>query len=102
MLFRDSLHVPQGLKYEEPVFAWIPSIAATQVIQVNGFEKQWNGDLLIGSLAGQSLYHVRLAENRVLFVEPIPIGARIRDLAQVGETFYLLIDDGSLIEVRRH
>lgn len=42
------------------MFAWVPSIAPTQLIEVNNFNPRWDGDLLVGTLKASSLY--RLAE----------------------------------------
>jgi cytochrome c2 len=65
-----------------PVFAWMPSIAISALIEVQGFDDSWNGDLLAGSLSDQSLHRIRFAAGEPLYSERIPIGARIRDLHQ--------------------
>ena len=57
--------------YNRPVFAWVPSIATSNLIQVEGFSPEWDGDLLVSSLKQRSLYRIRYRENRVIFVEPI-------------------------------
>jgi cytochrome c2 len=86
--------------YTPPLFAWVPSIAPTQVIQIENFNPRWNGDLLIGSMKGESLFRVRLEAGRVLYSEPIWIGQRIRDLAQTGDgTIVLWTDDAQLLFV---
>ena len=86
--------------YTAPLFAWLPSVAPTQLIQIENFNARWDGDLLVGSLKGTSLYRIRLEADRVLYSEPIWIGQRIRDLAQTGDgTIVLWTDDTQLLFV---
>jgi glucose/arabinose dehydrogenase/cytochrome c2 len=86
--------------YTAPLFSWLPSGAATQLIQIENFNPRWDGDLLVGSLKGTSLYRIRLEADRVLYSEPILIGQRIRDLAQTGDgTIVLWTDDTQLLFV---
>jgi cytochrome c2 len=56
---------------------------------VENFNPRWNGDLLVASLKASSLYRLRLEQGRVLYSEPIWIGQRIRDIAQ--------LDDGKIV-----
>jgi aldose sugar dehydrogenase len=86
--------------YTAPLFAWVPSIAVSQLIEINNFHARWNGDLLVGSLKASSLYRLRLEAGRVLYSEPIWIGQRIRDLAQTKDgTIVLWTDDTQLLFV---
>jgi glucose/arabinose dehydrogenase len=86
--------------YTAPLFAWVPSIAVSQLIEINNFDARWNGDLLVGSLKASSLYRLRLEAGRVLYSEPIWIGQRIRDLAQTKDgTIVLWTDDTQLLFV---
>ena len=84
--------------YKAPIFAWNPTIAVSNLIQVEGFNPRWDGDLLIGSLKAQTLFHIRLEEGpRVLYSEPIWIGQRIRDILQLKDgTIVLWTDDTQL------
>jgi len=84
-------------KYAMPVFAWLPSIAVSNLIEVQGFSERWDGDLLVASLKGQSLFRLRLDGGRVLYSEPIWIGQRIRDITQIKDgTIVLWSDDTQL------
>jgi glucose/arabinose dehydrogenase/cytochrome c2 len=84
--------------YTAPLFAWVPSIAASQLIEVNNFDQRWNGDLLLGSLKASSLYRLRLEAGRVLYSEPIFIGQRIRDIMEMTNgTIILWTDDTQLL-----
>jgi cytochrome c2 len=60
----------------------MPSPAISALIQVQGFDSAWDGDMLAGSLLGQSLFRLRMIEGRVVYSERIPLGVRIRDLHQ--------------------
>lgn len=70
--------------HEKPVYAWLPSAAVSSLTSINGFHDTWDGDLLIGSLTAKTLYRARIHEDRIVFLESIPIGERIRDVMQVG------------------
>jgi len=84
--------------YRAPLFAWLPTIAASQLIEVNNFNPRWNGDLLVGALKASSLYRLRLEDGHVLYSERIWIGQRIRDLAQADNgTIVLWTDDTQLL-----
>jgi cytochrome c2 len=86
--------------YAAPLFAWVPSIAVSQLIEINNFHPRWDGDLLVASLNGSSLYRLRLEAGRVVYSEPIWIGQRIRDLAQTKDgTIVLWTDDTQLLFV---
>ena len=86
--------------YTAPLFAWVPSIAVSQLIEVNNFHERWNGDLLVGSLKASSLYRLRLEAGRVLYSEPIWIGQRIRDITETTNGIIVLwTDDTQLLFV---
>lgn len=85
--------------FENPVYAWVPSIGISQltVMGAKAFP-QWEGDLLVSSLGAESLFRVHLAEGRAVVVEPIPIGYRIRDLAELSNgVIALKTDDDFLV-----
>lgn len=66
--------------YPMPRFAWIPSIGVSNLVQAGGEQfPLWQGDLLVSSLIGMSLFRLRLHEGHVIYVEDIDIGERIRD-----------------------
>lgn len=86
--------------YTLPLFSWLPSIAVSNLIEVQGFDHRWDGDILVGSLKALSLFRLRLKGGRVLYSEPIWIGQRIRDLAQLKDgTIVLWTDDTQLMFV---
>ncbi|HUF10569.1 MAG TPA: PQQ-dependent sugar dehydrogenase [Rhodothermales bacterium] len=88
-------------QYEKPAFAWVPSIAVSNVIQVEGAPRAWDGDLLVSSLKAMSVFRVRIEDRQVRFVEPISIGERIRDLIQLADgTILLWTDKAHFVELK--
>jgi cytochrome c2 len=90
--------------YEKPAFVFIPSGGVCPLIEVKGREfPNWRGDLLIGTLRTMSLLRARLDGDRVMYVEPIPVGERVRDLAQTPDGRILIWADAAaqILEVRR-
>ena len=84
--------------YQPPIFAWVPSVAVSNLIQVSGFDKRWDGDLIVSSLKAQSLFRLRLEQGRVVYSEPIWIGQRIRDIAELEDgTIALWTDDTQVL-----
>lgn len=93
--------VPGGhAGYQMPTFAWVPSVGISNLIEVNGFDRAWDGDLLVASLKAQTLFRLRMDDGRVVYSEPIWIGQRIRDLATMSSgEIVLWTDDAQLIFV---
>jgi glucose/arabinose dehydrogenase/cytochrome c2 len=86
-------------KFEKPIFAWVPDVAITPIIQVSEFSQRWKGDLIAGSLRAQSLFRLKLIGNRVVFVEPIWIGHRVRDMIEFEGEIVLMTDDPAIVFV---
>ena len=95
----DNQNRHDGFVY--PVYAWVPSIGVSNLIQISGFLPEWDGDLLVASLRQKSLHRMRYRDGRMIFDETIRIGARIRDLDQLSDgTIVLWSDSTALIEIR--
>jgi cytochrome c2 len=87
--------------YRAPVFAWLPSIAVGQLIQIQNMTEEWDGDLLIATLVAKQLIRIRLDHDHVQYAEPILMDQRIRDIIQDDRgTIWLWSDNGKLIRVR--
>jgi hypothetical protein len=54
-------------------------------------------DLLIGTLKDNSLIHVKLAADRVILVEKVYLGARIRDITSNNRVVFISTDDGRVL-----
>lgn len=82
--------------FAKPLYAWIPSIGISQLItlQKGGFP-YWQGDLIVGSMAMETLYRVRIEDGRVVYTEPLRIEHRARDIAETnaGEIVVKTDDD---------
>ena len=86
--------------YERPIYAWVPAIAVSSVIQISGRPSAWDGDLLIGTLLTKSVHRVRIRERRAILAEPIPIGEGVRDLIQLPDgTILIWTRRGHVIEL---
>ena len=83
---------------EEPFFAWIPSIAVSNLIVSNSHQfPLWRDDLLVGSLRSGSLFRVRIRQERVTSIERIGFGERLRDITQMADGRIALLTDSSKI-----
>ena len=69
--------------FAQPYFTWIPSIGVSNLLEINSprFER-WQGDLVVGSLIARKLWRLRVRDHRVVLVEEIPIGERIRQIIE--------------------
>lgn len=87
-------------EYTKPVHAWLPSIAPTDIIEIqNDKFPLWDGDFLVGSLKNRSLHRLRVKDNnQVLYDEPININERIRSLSVLPDgKLVVLTDWGSVL-----
>ncbi len=90
---------------QAPINHWTPSIAPSGITLYRGEAfPEFNGDLLVSSLAGQGVFHLDLDNGRVVAEQRLfhELGKRIRDV-YVGEEgeLYLLTDHdpGQLLRV---
>ncbi|MEO8464098.1 MAG: PQQ-dependent sugar dehydrogenase [Gammaproteobacteria bacterium] len=84
--------------FRRPVFAWVPSVGISNLISVNSpLFPRWQGDLLVASLRGRSLFRVRVVDGHAVVVEPLRVGHRIRDIIQAPDGSIALKTDDDLI-----
>jgi|LakMenEpi03Aug12_release.lakeMendotaPanAssembly.Ray.scaffolds.fasta_scaffold175748_2 hypothetical protein len=92
----------EKLSYEEPIFSFVPSIAPTEIIKIdNSFSNLWEDNFLMGSLISKTLYRIKFDRkfSRIIFIEKIFVGERIRDLLYLKDEKKILLsleDTGSL------
>lgn len=74
---------------EQPIHYWVPSIAPCDMLFVTSHKyPQWNGDLLVGSLAFQYLERLILEDKKVVRREKLLDGlGRVRSIAQGPDGF---------------
>lgn len=96
--------IPYALSYgrhntfEKPVYSWVPSVAVSSIIQIEGFDEAWNGDFLVGNMMDMGVHRVRMEGERVVYAEPIRLGTRVRDLLQLDDgRIVLWSDNGELV-----
>jgi cytochrome c2 len=87
--------------FENPLYAFLPSVAPTQITEITAFDPAWEGNLVMASLKAMSLYRIGLNGKNVKYIEPIYIGQRIRDIKQVAESLFLLTDNGQFLEIQK-
>ncbi len=84
--------------YEAPVYSWLPSAAVSSVSLIEGFHDTWDGDLMISSLKDRTLFRARIRDDRVVFLEEIPIGQRVRDVMSMTQgRLALWLDTNELV-----
>lgn len=82
-------------KFTEPVYAFVPSIGISNLIELGPREfPAWQNDLLVSSLGRETLFRIRLNGDRVVYAEPILVQRRIRALAQGTDGRIVLWTDG--------
>jgi len=68
--------------YEQPVFAFVPSIGVSNLARLGKTQfTEWQGNLLVAALGMGTQYRLVLDGKRVVYAEPLPIQRRIRDIA---------------------
>jgi len=89
----------------QPVHIWVPSIAPSGMVFVSGSQfPQWQGNLLVGALRGQTLVRLVLDGEKVLHEERLLQGraGRIRDVRMGPDGWvYLLSEspDGAVLRL---
>jgi len=86
--------------FTRPTYVWVPSIGVSNLIEIRNFLPEWDGDLLVASMANMTLYRIRYIEGRVLVTGAVKTGFRIRDLDQLEDgTIVLWSDDAAVVEL---
>lgn len=81
-------------RFTRPVFAFVPSMAVSSLALMEGDEfALWENDLILGTLKYQRLIRLHIREARVIFAEPLLLGARVRDLAVDAKGAVYVKDD---------
>jgi len=80
----------------DPLFAFVPSIAPSDMINLINFNSKWDNNLLISGLKSQSIYRLKTKKNKVIYSEPIWIGHRVRSIEEFNSNIFILTDKGLL------
>ena len=70
--------------FEEPIYIFLSSVGISELIFLpNAFHVDWQDNVIVSSLNGRSIYRIKFSDknyNKVIYVEKIFIGERIRDI----------------------
>ncbi|MGR3805205.1 MAG: PQQ-dependent sugar dehydrogenase [Marinibacterium profundimaris] len=88
--------------FDKPVVAFVPSIAPSSALAIDDFHYTWNGDVLVGALSG-AVHRVHIEDGRGMYVEAIPLGIRIRDMAYLSDPRKIVLwsDDRRIVYLSR-
>ena len=82
----------------EPLTTWTPTSVAPSgmAFYTGALFPEWQGQLFVGSLAGQALWRLTLAGDTVVAKEALfaNLGQRIRDVKQARDGALVFITDG--------
>lgn len=92
----ESFHTGHS-GFDKPIVAFVPAIAPSSVLYVKNFHPNWDGSILVGGLK-RHLHHVYVEEGEVLFVEPIDVGYKIRDMVRARDgKIVIFTNDNKLV-----
>jgi len=83
-----------SLGFEEPIFAFIPSIGISEIIRLpNKFSKNFKDNFIISTLSELHIHRIKFDPNyhKIVFEEKILIGDRIRDIKYINDQDTILL-----------
>ncbi len=84
------------------VRSWTPVISPGSMMFYTGSQfPQWQGNILLGGLSSQAIIRLTLDGDRVIDEEVIPMGRRIRNLAQARDGSLLALSESPNAELLR-
>lgn len=95
--------ITQQAGMEQPLYYWDPAISPSALLFHSGrMFPAWRDNALIGSMQTDGLVRLVLDGDRVVNEERIPLGARVRDVAEARDgSLYVSVDsvEGSILRV---
>ncbi|WP_323374753.1 PQQ-dependent sugar dehydrogenase [Skermanella rosea] len=83
-------------EFADAVMRWTPVISPSGMVFYDaGLFPEWQGSALIGSLSGTAMVRVTFEGNTAREAERIPLGGRIRDVAQGPDGAVYVINDST-------
>jgi len=84
--------------YTQPIYSWVPSVSPTNIFEGNSSKEfsDWKSNLLVGTLSG-SIERLTVREKRVVSVEKIYLGTRLRNCLQIQSGKIICSTDDSKI-----
>ncbi len=82
-------------RFVRPVYAWLPSVGVSNLVEAPGDAfPNWRGDLLVGSLTGNTLFRIRLQGDDAVYAEPIRFSGRgMRDIEVLKDGRIAILDN---------
>lgn len=86
------------LGYTQPIYSWVPSVSPTTIFEAKSSKEfmDWNGNLIIGTLSG-TIERVTVREKKVISIEKINFGTRLRNCLQIQSGKIICSTDDSKI-----
>lgn len=67
--------------FDRPAYVFVPSIGISELLQPSAEEFPfWENTLLVGSMRALSLYEARMDGDRIMYVNQLHFGERLRDM----------------------
>lgn len=87
-------HQSRPQQFQAPINIWTPSVSPSGMLFYTGSRfPQWRGNALFGGLSSMALLRATLNGDKVVAVERIDLGKRIRDVIQAPDGALLLVTD---------
>ena len=89
--------------YDKPIYSFSPAIGPSNLVEADAQEfPLWPSDVILGSLRGSTLFHLRIEGDRVRYVEPLwsREGTRFRDVSTLSGGFATLTNGGTVMIFR--
>ena len=89
--------------FTPPFFAFVPSVGPSQlaVTPRNGLMNRfWGNDVLLTTLKDRSVYRIKISENKVIYLEKIYLGKRLRSVDTLHSDLIMGTDNGSILIVQ--
>ena len=90
--------------YTPPIYAWIPSIGASQILVIsknNKYFKDWSDSLIVSSLKDKSIHILKTRGKNITADERVFIGQRLRDLEVSKAGILASTDNGRIIRISK-
>jgi len=81
--------------FEEPIYVFLPSLGISELIFLpDQFDPKWQNSILVTTLNDRSIHRVKFQNekfDKILYVEKIYIGERIRDIKYLDDQKIILL-----------
>lgn len=90
----------KNIKFKDPIWAFVPSIAPGDGIYLNNSSfPRWDDSIIIGGLKSRSIFIGKYEKRKLVYIEPIFIGDRIRSLKYFDNKIFMLTDTAKVLSL---